>query len=129
MVLWAGDDGEPRRPWTPRNNLMDIVRMVGYQIIPQQNSIVVSYRDRSRLDISANVIAEVCEDVDRRPLGSDNSDPTPRVLNAPAIPSRDAWVPWLDGEQDCELVAVMVVTTSSNSENLQCPPTSAIALF
>ena len=99
------------------------------QIIPNKNSMEVSAGDIVRLNIPADVVAEVTKYIGRGSSGTYTADPTSRAINTPSNMRRESWIPWLNGKDHGYFHTVMVVSVLTDTQHLHGPPPRAITFF
>jgi hypothetical protein len=108
---------------------MDVRGVVGGQVIPNKNAMVVRPVHAEPFDLCANVITEIAKNVSGCTYPLNASNPLSRLLDTSPSLWRQGRIPRLDGEEDGDLATVMVVTVLPHPEYLEGPPTRPIALF
>ena len=129
MILRPSNDAKPTRTLAPRDRLMDVRGVMRSQVVPNKNAMVVCPLDPKLLNLRANVIAEITENVGCCPTAMHTPNPTPRALNTPTDVRRKPWIPRFDCEEDRDLCTKMVVPIFTHPKNTQCPSPRAVALL
>jgi hypothetical protein len=129
MVRWPQDNGKIARANMARHLVMNIGTEMRSKVVPNQYSVKVSARDIVCLNIAANIITKITENIGVCANGVQTCDPTLRVLNTSMSIWRKSWVPWLDCKDDSDPCAVVVVSIFSDTMYLYGLPPHAIAFF
>ncbi len=81
MIQRPSNNTEPPRTLSSRYCLMDVRRVVGSQVIPQKNTVVIRPLQSKLLYFRANMITEIPKDIDCCPHPLDAPNPTPWTLD------------------------------------------------
>ncbi len=99
------------------------------EVVPNEHPMEIGAGDIVPLNFPAHVVAEVTEYVGGGANGTQTSDPASRTLDTSTNMCRQSRIPWLDGEDDGYLDAVVVVPVLTDTMCRYGPPPSAVALF
>ncbi len=108
---------------------MNICAEMCSKVIPNKYSVKVSAWDIVRLNIAANIITKIMENIGGGANGTQTSDPMLRALNASSSIWRKSWIPWLDCKDDSDLCAMVAVSVFFDTMYLHGPPQRVIAFF
>ena len=129
MVLQPSHDTESTGTFASRYRLMDLRRVVGGQVVPFADAMVIRPVHAKPFDLCANVVTEIEKKVSVGTYPLDASNPSSRPLDASPSLRWKGRIPRLDGEEDGDLVTVMVVTILPHPVNFEGPPTCSMALL
>ena len=129
MVWRSRDDRKIARTNTVCHRVVYVPAVMRRQIIPNQNSMKVCAGDIVRLNIPADVIAEVTKYIGRGSSGTYTADPTSRAINTPSNMWWESWIPWLNCEDHGNFRPVVVVSVLTDTQHLHSPPTRAVTFF
>ena len=129
VVLRTSDDAELAGTITTHHRLVHICRVMSRQVVPNKNAMVVCPLDPKLLNLRANVIAEITENVGCCPTAMHTPSPTPRMLHTSEDMLGEPRIPRLDREYNCDLGTKMVVPIFTHPKNPQCPSLRAVALL
>jgi hypothetical protein len=90
---------------------------------------VVCPLDPKLLNLRANIIAEITENVGCCPTAVHTPNPTPRMLHTSKDMLGEPRIPRLDCEYNCDLGTKTVVPIFTHPKNPQCPSLHAVALL
>ncbi len=93
MILRPSNDAKPTRTLPYRDRLMDVRGVMRRRVVPNKNPVVVRPLHSELLDLRANVVTEIPEDVVCCPHTLDTPNPTSRTLNTPTDLRRKSWIP------------------------------------
>jgi hypothetical protein len=129
MVQWLRDNGKIARADTARHHVIIICTQMCSKVVPNQYSVKVRAWGIVRLNIAANIITKITENIGGCANLAQTSDPMLRVLNTSTSIQRKSWVPWLNCKDDSDLCAVVVVSILSDTMYLHGLSPHAIAFF
>ena len=129
IVWWPWNDREIAGSNTVCHRVVNVPAVMCGEIIPNKDSMEVSAGDIVRLNIPADVVTEVTEDIGSGTNVSYTTDPSSRVINTPSNMWREPWIPWLDCKDHCYLYPVVIVPILPNAQHLHCPPPRAVTFF
>ena len=129
MVWRSRDDRKIARTNMVCHRVVCVPAVMRRQIIPNQNLMKVSAGDIVRLNIPADVVAEVTKYIVRGSSGTYTADPTSRVINTPSNMRWESWIPRLNCEDHGNFRPVVVVSILMDTQHLHSPPTRAITFF
>jgi hypothetical protein len=81
VVLWTSDNAESAGTITACHGLVHICQVMSRQVVPNKNAMVVCPLDPKLLNLRANVIAEITENVGCCPTALHTPNPTPMTLH------------------------------------------------
>ena len=89
----------------------------------------VSARDIVRLNILADVVAEVTKYIGRGSSGTYTADPKSRAINTPSNMRWELWTPRLNCKDHGNYRPVVIVSVLTDMQHLHSPPTRAVTFF
>jgi hypothetical protein len=92
------------------------------KVIPHENFVEVGAWDIVCLNIIANIIMKITENVGGGANGTQTSDPMSRVLNTPTSAWRKSWIPLLECKDKSGFCTVVVMSAFSDTISLHGPP-------
>ena len=101
---------------------MDIYAVMRSKVVPNEHPMEISAGDIVRLNIRAHVVAKVAEYVGGGANGTQTSDPASRTLDTSANMCRQSRIPRLNGKDDGNLHAMVVMPVLTDSMYCYGPP-------
>ena len=129
MIRWPWDNGEIAGTDTVCHRVVDVHTVMCGKVVPDKYSMKVSAGDIVRLNIPADIVAEILKDIDCSSNNTPASDPSSRSLNATTNMWSQGWIPRLYRKDDCNFNTVVIVSVLSDSMHLCSPSPRAVTLF
>ena len=129
VVLGSCNNRKPSRTSTPCHCLMNICCMMSSQVVPHQDSMIISTIVSVCFDIRADMVTEITEDVCCCPYRAYTPNPSSRILDAASNMWSKICVPGFNCKQDSDLWSMVVVTIFTYTKHFECPPPGSIAFL
>jgi hypothetical protein len=101
VLLWTSDNAELAGTTTACHGLVHICQVMSRQVVPNKNAMVICPLDPKLLNLRANVIAEITENVGCCPTAVHTPNLTPRTLHTSKDMLGEPRIPRLDREYNC----------------------------
>jgi hypothetical protein len=130
MVLrWPRDNGKIARANPAHHHVMNICAEMHSKVVLNEYSVKVCAWDVVCLNIAANIITIITENIGGGANSVQTSDPLSRALITSTSIQRKSWVPWLDCKDNSDLCVMVVVPILFDMVYRHIPPICAIVFF
>ena len=129
MIRRPWDNGEIAGTDTVCHRVVDVHTVMCGEVVPDKYSMKVGAGDIVRLNIPADIIAKVSEDINYCSNSTPALDPSSRSLNASSNMWSQGRIPRLYRKDDCNFYTVVVVSILTDTMHLCGPSPRAVTLF